>query len=149
MENNSMEVLTSKTVEDSVLDAIRSAMYDFDTEISSSDSLMYDLGIDSLEMQAILLQLSKLYDIDINSKNIISTISDIIDSQNSDEEEYHSMILAEVTKKTGISLSAMDREDFISKRSDDKRLMIHSVLEYITTRSISDSILFLKGERNG
>ena len=149
MENNSMEVLTVKTVEESVKNAIRGAIYDFDTEMSSSDSLMYDLGIDSLEMQAILLQLSKLYDIDINSKNIISTISDIIDSENCDGEEYHSMILAEITKRTGISLSAMDREDFINKRSDDKRLMIRSVLEYITVRSITDSILFLKGKRNG
>ena len=149
MENKSTEVLTTETVEESVKNAIRAAMYDFDIEIASSDSLMYDLGIDSLEMQVILLQLSKLYDIDINSKSLISTIRNIIDSQNSEQEEYQAMILAEVTKKTGISFSDLDKEDFIRKSSDDKRLMIRSVLEYITVSGITDSILFLKGEKNG
>ena len=140
-----------KEIENSVVNAIREAIYDPEAEIKLSDSLINDLGIDSLEMQVIFSQLGSEYGVVASLKNILSSINDAIDSADSSTEDYSRAILESITKNVGLSFREEDADD-LRKRdllNESRNLSIRYITEYITVKSLVDCITFLRGRRDG
>lgn len=144
--NNCLEI---SSVEDSIANAIKSATYDPDAEVNSSDSLINDLSIDSLEMQVIFQQLSAEYGVAIKIKDILVSINDIIESLLAIDDNNYNMILGEITNKVGLSFTEEDNSDFLDRKvnNQNRNLMVRCILEYITVNSVANCIIFLRGAK--
>ena len=138
-------------IENSVINAIRDATYDPEAEINLSDSLINDLGVDSLEMQVVFSQLSCEYKGMAPLKNVLENIKDAIDSVDSYDGNYCRKVLENITNTAGLTFSKEDADDL--QRRDlinvNKNLLVRYITEYITVKSLTDCISFLRGGRDG
>ena len=146
------DVPVVKIIEDSVICAIKAATYDPDMEISPSDSLINDLGIDSLELQVIFQRLSADHGVAAQIKNIMSVINDILDKTSdkpSDEGDFHA-VLQKITSTVGLSFNANDEAELIRRNvsNGSRNLTLRYIMECITVRGIADCITFLKGKKD-
>jgi acyl carrier protein len=161
---DSNEDTSLSVIESSVINAIKAATYDPDMEISSSDSLINDLGIDSLELQVIFQKLSADHGVAAQIKNIMSGINDILDKElngyaarsadaasgkPSDEGYFHT-VLQKITSTVGLSFSAGDEAELLRRNlsNESRNLTLRYIMECITVRGIADCITFLKGKKD-
>ena len=144
MTEKNMEIAN---IEEKIAEAIRAATYNPDADIKSSDSLINDLGIDSLEMQVLFQTLSEEFSISMKMRGIMEIINKAVDSNADNGNE----MLAEISSQSGLSFEENSVAGFVERNSSEKHrnLIAQDILSYVTVRSVADCIVFTRGKLDG
>lgn len=113
-------------------------------EIAPDASLTEELGVDSLDLQALYVTISSKYGISYNLIKIVNDAAGILSGEQQEISDEEKLSRIEETMK--ITLSDEDKTDFLARmKTEPAGLLLKRLQGYISVELLADSIEKLTG----